>query len=169
MEGDGGNQPPASAGGKISTHALTWRATVGMAKLGRQGMDFYPRPHMEGDAATIKRDRRQTYFYPRPHMEGDSYINIHAVDRIIFLPTPSHGGRHGPDDGLSARGNFYPRPHMEGDMVFDWFTWYRDGFLPTPSHGGRPDWVVQRLRVEQNFYPRPHMEGDLLACTPAGR
>ena len=40
---------PAPPG--ISTHALTWRATSRSARaLAANGGDFYPRPHMEGDA-----------------------------------------------------------------------------------------------------------------------
>ena len=33
--------------------------------------DFYPRPHMEGDALSVSVYERAVYFYPRPHMEGD--------------------------------------------------------------------------------------------------
>ena len=55
----------------ISTHALTWRATIKLINEVMQNADFYPRPHMEGD-------RRQDL--------SDRYL-------VVFLPTPSHGGR----------------------------------------------------------------------------
>ena len=57
----------------ISTHALTWRATVDAPHPPFKQLHFYPRPHMEGDHrrgwATV--DLR--HFYPRPHMEGDDH------------------------------------------------------------------------------------------------
>ena len=34
---------------RISTHALTWRATSVPVRCRRRSMNFYPRPHMEGD------------------------------------------------------------------------------------------------------------------------
>ena len=34
-------------------------------------VDFYPRPHMEGDVAPPPVGLTASYFYPRPHMEGD--------------------------------------------------------------------------------------------------
>ena len=36
---------------QISTHALTWRATCCDVGLSSKSLDFYPRPHMEGDEA----------------------------------------------------------------------------------------------------------------------
>ena len=36
---------------EISTHALTWRATISWGALIGQQSNFYPRPHMEGDGA----------------------------------------------------------------------------------------------------------------------
>ena len=56
---------------QISTHALTWRATLDRIYRENGRLDFYPRPHMEGDRSAASFDRRQKYFYPRPHMEGD--------------------------------------------------------------------------------------------------
>ena len=78
----------------ISTHALTWRATRMAESATGSGHDFYPRPHVEGDAkeeleqaktklisthaltwrATQRCHRRGEGcpdFYPRPHVEGD--------------------------------------------------------------------------------------------------
>ena len=34
---------------RISTHALTWRATRHTTPFFAPSSDFYPRPHMEGD------------------------------------------------------------------------------------------------------------------------
>ncbi len=52
MEGDG-KDPGAVGYVKISTHALTWRATAKADKIIKELWDFYPRPHMEGDGAAI--------------------------------------------------------------------------------------------------------------------
>ena len=41
---------PDLLGQGISTHALTWRATRLGSIRGCFHGDFYPRPHMEGDA-----------------------------------------------------------------------------------------------------------------------
>ena len=55
----------------ISTHALTWRATQTRGNVDTTHVDFYPRPHMEGDID-----------------------DPDAEDELVkFLPTPSHGGR----------------------------------------------------------------------------
>ena len=58
---------------------------------------------------------------------------------IIFLPTPSHGGRQQrPQRTCQSRRDFYPRPHMEGDATrSDVKAKTAPAFLPTPSHGGR--------------------------------
>ena len=58
---------------EISTHALTWRATLLYRMVVGRIDNFYPRPHMEGDVRTKAGQRmgRQN-FYPRPHMEGDT-------------------------------------------------------------------------------------------------
>ena len=100
----------------------------------------------------------------------------------VFLPTPSHGGRHFNTVYIGSLSNFYPRPHMEGDNIVCFPFPYACLFLPTPSHGGRPcckacmynvsristhalTWratMVKNIRQQylSNFYPRPHMEGD---------
>ena len=57
----------------ISTHALTWRATVTTVLVPWIKSNFYPRPHMEGDFANQSRASVGLYFYPRPHMEGDGW------------------------------------------------------------------------------------------------
>ena len=77
--------------------------------------DFYPRPHMEGDALFFFRFCCCRDFYPRPHMEGDSPASSFSRRQQGFLPTPSHGGR--------------PNQPNQDSL-------YRE-FLPTPSHGGR--------------------------------
>ena len=128
----------------ISTHALTWRAT--------------------------QRDSRALPFL---------FISTHALtwratltslpSRKVreFLPTPSHGGRHGLLTQRHKRGRyFYPRPHMEGDKNRLILLTVWPGFLPTPSHGGRP--IRCGITGETtNFYPRPHMEGDFSMPRPA--
>ena len=80
----------------ISTHALTWRATVDAPHPPFKQLHFYPRPHMEGDSCSqFTMSLTLSYFYPRPHMEGD-FIQT----RKFFFSF-----------------NFYPRPHMEGDVL----------------------------------------------------
>ena len=81
---------------------------------------------------------------------------------LIFLPTPSHGGRLLLHTRLLSQRYFYPRPHMEGDHRLE-LRLRRSGFLPTPSHGGRPSDVTTSSLVNY-FYPRPHMEGDGNQC-----
>ena len=65
----------------ISTHALTWRATCCDVGLSSKSLDFYPRPHMEGDESKLKG----------------------LADEAGFLPTPSHGGR--PEAAGGGRSN----------------------------------------------------------------
>ena len=143
----------------ISTHALTWRATVFVITNTIFPQDFYPRPHMEGDKNPGRSVPPGSDFYPRPHMEGDVQTKNKEVKIMIFLPTPSHGGRPGIPFGWAGGIHFYPRPHMEGDVVARGavtasidisthaLTWRATSapnsnklpnkFLPTPSHGGR--------------------------------
>ena len=97
----------------ISTHALTWRATV-LAALEIFEQLFLPTPSHGGRPCGCGAGRNEIYFYPRPHMEGDRHqapeirsrsISTHALTWratrhppyctliFLFLPTPSHGGR----------------------------------------------------------------------------
>ena len=56
-------------------------------------LEFLPTPSHGGRlcltpiAATALMD-----FYPRPHMEGDA-CRLEILSWVRFLPTPSHGGR----------------------------------------------------------------------------
>ena len=100
----------------ISTHALAWRATGGSPCQDLSIADFYPRPRVEGDvfipnfsfpevaisthaltwratSIAISSAAKGWNFYPRPHMEGDEGGKNMKEELIIFLPTPSHGGR----------------------------------------------------------------------------
>ena len=79
---------------RISTHALTWRATPIRDWVESEIENFYPRPHMEGDTFNLSISLIACYFYPRPHMEGDQRNFVRAAQEKQFLPTPSHGGRH---------------------------------------------------------------------------
>ena len=49
MEGDRAPNLQCHSRYRISTHALTWRATGGQNNDSDKPRDFYPRPHMEGD------------------------------------------------------------------------------------------------------------------------
>ena len=122
---------------KISTHALTWRATGFACGVGEWRA-------ISTHALTWRatRDRAREYCLLT--------ISTHALTwrATYFMSSAS-----------ADVDNFYPRPHMEGDMrgeemgVTIWIsthalTWratyenvqaYSDfEFLPTPSHGGRP-------------------------------
>ena len=112
--------PSCCAALSISTHALTWRATVTTVLVPWIKSNFYPRPHMEGDE-----DLREL-----PVL--DKSISTHALTWratsaglihsavLLFLPTPSHGGRRRQVTFCLLQGeNFYPRPHMEGDRFRD--------------------------------------------------
>ena len=78
----------------ISTHALTWRATLHPSGINEViAGDFYPRPHMEGDLCNRLYPSNRQDFYPRPHMEGDCSMFFAHLLYDTFLPTPSHGGR----------------------------------------------------------------------------
>ncbi len=100
----------------ISTHALTWRATLRLPLSRSRFQNFYPRPLT---------------------WRATSPFTI-SIPSGLFLPTPSHGGRlsvvvaadfigpistHAltwratpcPSSRNQQRRNFYPRPHMEGD------------------------------------------------------
>ena len=188
----------------ISTHALTWRATD-FAHVQLAVHPFLPTPSHGGRPRQMCQTQVMMDFYPRPHMEGDCENGIIRMNSKEFLPTPSHGGRppiYG-RDGSFLR-DFYPRPHMEGDQgaagigrqapisthALTWratpsassststsvaisthaLTW-----RATPSLTFVPDaseisthaltWratttsTVPSL-LSAHFYPRPHMEGD---------
>ncbi len=114
MEGDTLTSFP-SRKVRISTHALTWRATLQLNN-GRY-VEFISTHALTWRATTT---------------------TVISATLFLFLPTPSHGGRHELHHprGLSQR-NFYPRPHMEGDSA-----------------------VIISITTMDDFYPRPHMEGD---------
>ena len=105
-------------------------------------LDFYPRPHLEGDPFYCPRRWPGHNFYPRPHMEGDS------------LP-PARLHRHS---------YFYPRPLMEGDPAAEESTYQRE--ISTHALSWRATFANQ-LGASDGlyFYPRPLMEGDLYLLT----
>ncbi len=164
----------------ISTHALTWRATVFVITNTIFPQDFYPRPHMEGDKNPGRSVPPGSDFYPRPHMEGDAlktyiegtdFISTHALTwratrrKIkasvwrLFLPTPSHGGRPWRKRSMYWQSYFYPRPHMEGDSIVSASQSVTDAFLPTPSHGGRRSSAKSCGGLPSVFLPTPSHGG----------
>ena len=79
----------------ISTHALTWRATCCDVGLSSKSLDFYPRPHMEGDGSKLKGLADEAGFLPTPSHGGRPEAAGGGRSNAAFLPTPSHGGRPG--------------------------------------------------------------------------
>ena len=101
---------------------------------------------------------------------------------IIFLPTPSHGGRQQrPQRTCQSRRDFYPRPHMEGDgkkpseydnvlISTHALTWRATKvekalsslfWISTHALTWRATmWRATSSCSTSDFYPRPHMEGD---------
>ena len=142
----------------ISTHALTWRATLPSPTQSADQRDFYPRPHMEGDAL-------------KTYIEGTDFISTHALTwratrrKIkasvwrLFLPTPSHGGRPWRKRSMYWQSYFYPRPHMEGDSIVSASQSVTDAFLPTPSHGGRRSSAKSCGGLPSVFLPTPSHGG----------
>ena len=117
MEGDLADLPPMVDFKAISTHALTWRATIYLRVPDIEGIGFLPTPSHGGRPKGSVFALPLSNFYPRPHMEGDPFkflsvdylrvISTHALTwratcgitgettKTEFLPTPSHGGRLG--------------------------------------------------------------------------
>ena len=56
------------------------------------GLDFNPRPHVEGDKEGRKIKRPCWDFNPRPHVEGDTQTLCETIIRLKFQSTPSRGG-----------------------------------------------------------------------------
>ena len=149
----------AEEAAEISTHALTWRATFSQSKDPSSSNNFYPRPHMEGDARPQRRNRRTGNFYPRPHMEGD------LTPPILFAP---HLGIS--THALTWRATLYQYQCMSAQFISTHaLTWratrQNDGsirisqFLPTPSHGGRPQ-IRHRCETPRSlFLPTPSHGG----------
>ena len=75
MEGDVGKSPAALPGIGISTHALTWRATV-MVLTTVLDFSFLPTPSHGGRHTLTLYFLRCSDFYPRPHMEGDKQTSF---------------------------------------------------------------------------------------------
>ena len=131
-------------------------------------LDFYPRPHMEGDVSPFSGQVENGIFLPTPSHGGRPSCLLQDSCVTLFLPTPSHGGRpqqnwiiiHQLDISTHAL-TWRATIHFSGDAAQDF------GFLPTPSHGGRPVCACVQF-CAQNFYPRPHMEGDRF-CLRRGR
>ena len=133
----------------ISTHALTWRATVFVITNTIFPQDFYPRPHMEGDKNPGRSVPPGSDFYPRPHMEGD------------------FGGQRRKQEPV----HFYPRPHMEGDIFCKVCLQLIGQFLPTPSHGGRPLLLPDQHRhvlISTHALTWRATEADGFACAIVG-
>ncbi len=163
--------PTPSHGGRPST----------LAGMQRRILDFYPRPHMEGDLCALVCSFVRKISTHALTWRATGFacgvgewraISTHALtwratrDRAreyCLLTISTHALTWRATYFMSSASadvdNFYPRPHMEGDMrgeemgVTIWIsthalTWratyenvqaYSDfEFLPTPSHGGRP-------------------------------
>ena len=74
MEGDPGREKSADYT-KISTHALTWRATKRHPPPPNDKI-FLPTPSHGGRQKYTPRQPNDKYFCPRPHMEGDNCSSV---------------------------------------------------------------------------------------------
>ena len=84
MEGDPGREKSADYT-KISTHALTWRATKRHPPPPHAKI-FLPTPSHGGRLKYTPRQPNDKYFYPRPHMEGDSkHAEVQACISAAYL------------------------------------------------------------------------------------
>ena len=127
-------------------------------------LNFYPRPHMEGDRLREKNEDWRERFLPTPSHGGRLLMAIIPGLKPKFLPTPSHGGRHGnlqqvdladviSTHALTWRATSPGRENQQNaEISTHALTWRATSaaviFALTAAH----------------FYPRPHMEGD----NPAG-
>ena len=154
MEGDVIGLAPCMMS-RISTHALTWRATPGTESNWNINQNFYPRPHMEGDI-------------PPPARGGKNQQ---------FLPTPSHGGRpdawrdHEPEPRISTHALTWRATllragafcvsgisthalRVEGDFRAVPIHFQLDKFYPRPPRRGRRIWLASQTR-QKLFLPTP--------------
>ena len=119
----------------ISTHALTWRATVYQV-LFSQSQLFLPTPSHGGRPADWQHDHPPDDFYPRPHMEGDSASNtLWLFGRISTHALTWRATAPGTACAHTARISTHAltwRATSIGRILAATVT-----FLPTPSHGGR--------------------------------
>ncbi len=143
----------------ISTHALTWRATRVACTPTTRHINFYPRPHMEGDVGRC-RDCFQYHSISTHALTWRATLKSRpGCPPQSFLPTPSHGGRRHILQDCRDFVNFYPRPHMEGDCHLFKPIPFQCDFYPRPHMEGDPP-QNPAVAVPRYFYPRPHMEGD---------
>ena len=106
-----------SAEHHISTHALTWRATVRFFFAARRRAEFLPTPSHGGRPNAGQCGYHACGFLPTPSHGGRRRLGRCTTLKFLFLPTPSHGGRLSNSLICTVRRYFYPRPHMEGDWL----------------------------------------------------
>ncbi len=170
MEGDGAGQV-ARLGHAISTHALTWRATVNEAVEQITGALISTHAlTWRATAAVNALGHGSCNFYPRPHMEGDIKERYEGTLEAAFLPTPSHGGRRLSfrpllsyltisTHALTWRATAGVRPYKLLDVISTHALTWRATYCAPLS-----------VCAQRDFYPRPHMEGDLwCVISPAAR
>ena len=86
MEGDLADLPPMVDFKAISTHALTWRATIYLRVPDIEGIGFLPTPSHGGRPKGSVFALPLSNFYPRPHMEGDPFKFL-SVDYLRVIST----------------------------------------------------------------------------------
>ena len=169
---------------QISTHALTWRATIeAMSKAGIKGISTHALTWratgttLPGGRLAKISTHALTWRATSPLASAISWSNG-------FLPTPSRGGRQtlltlrALETAISTHALTWRA--TQGKTSFSAalgisthaLTWratiYDPGappptkFLPTPSRGGR-HFCKKTKGYCFYFYPRPHVEGDLYA------
>mgnify|MGYP003107575463 CR=1 FL=1 len=102
---------------RISTHALTWRATTSLDEVARQMGIFLPTPSHGGRHCTDHTSSIREGFFSTPSHGGRPDHRPGGYDLPDFYPRPHmEGDGHGGADRTKT-GHFYPRPHMEGDAI----------------------------------------------------
>ena len=125
-----------TAANKISTHALTWRATRGLYDRQPLATRFLPTPSHGGRLIRLKAQNKHLYFYPRPHMEGDDRLGIGADNFSISTHALTWRAtrwiRWGSNRLTISTHALTWRATRVGVVTTAVYE-----FLPTPSHGGR--------------------------------
>ena len=103
---------------KISTHALTWSATIRWRNRTEEERNFNSRTHVECDWRRIPAEPIVANFNSRTHVECDQQKNLQLTISLIFQLTHSRGVRPSAiSQYLGGTNNFNSRTHVECDIL----------------------------------------------------